>query len=366
MTTIRLRGRREKGYILLLSPRPIDDKIKVTFDRDSKSSRNVPQRLCYALTISILSFSFLSFSSTHVAPWPPLFRLHKFHVETLGGETWNLVARSGKRSTTRTSLLRYLSIFHFEFYSIIGGVRARSPRQQLAEIDYRKYWTRSWQVHRWWSNRHLQFVATASFHLLNEYLRDNLSYAFEITVEYKILPRWIWSNLDVSKFPRSRRRCSRSSFLSLVDLVLISSFYQSTSIDGSRSGAIKNTGGQCHPPSLERPTAPWPLCSSLPFLPWLLATVYCQFSRAKRRKKEKTEPKCDEIVRPVTSRNGTFYRSGIKPRGKHYSHDNKLWILRIPQTGLESRPEMGFESIYSNGYTISYTVSNDIIGFHFN
>lgn len=163
MTTIRLRGRREKGYILLLSPRPIDDKIKATFDRDSKSSRNVPQRLCYALTISILSFSFLSFSSTHVAPWPPLFRLHKFHVETVGErrETW-----SGKRSTTRTSLLRYLSIFHFEFYSIIGGVRARSPRQ-LAEIDYCKY-------------------------LLNEYLRDNLSYAFEITVEYKILPRWIW------------------------------------------------------------------------------------------------------------------------------------------------------------------------------
>lgn len=334
MTTIRLRGRREKGYILLLSPRPIDDKIKATFDRDSKSSRNVPQRLCYALTISILSFSFLSFSSTHVAPWPPLFRLHKFHVETVGErrETW-----SGKRSTTRTSLLRYLSIFHFEFYSIIGGVRARSPRQ-LAEIDYCKY-------------------------LLNEYLRDNLSYAFEKTIEYKILPRWIWSN--VSKFLRSRCRCSRSSFLSLVDLVSISSFYQSTSIDGSRSGAIKNTGGQCHPPSLERPTAPWPLCSSLPFLPWLLATVYCQFSRAKRRKK-KTEPKCDEIVRPVTSRNGTFYRSGIKPRGKHYSHDNKLWILRIPQTGLESRPEMGFESIYSNGYIISYTVSNDIIGFHFN
>lgn len=192
MTTIRLRGRREKGYILLLSPRPIDDKIKATFDRDSKSSRNIPQRLCYALTISILSFSFLSFSSTHVAPWPPLFRLHKFHVETLGGETWNLVARSGKRSTTRTSLLRYLSIFHFEFYSIIGGVRARSPRQ-LAEIDYCKYWTRSWQVHRWWSNRHLQFAATASFHLLNEYLKDNLSYAFEITVEYKILPWWIWS-----------------------------------------------------------------------------------------------------------------------------------------------------------------------------
>lgn len=61
MTTIRLRGRREKGYILLLSPRPIDDKIKATFDRDSKSSRNVPQRLCYALTISILFFSFFFF-----------------------------------------------------------------------------------------------------------------------------------------------------------------------------------------------------------------------------------------------------------------------------------------------------------------
>lgn len=292
MTTIRLRGRREKGYILLLSPRPIDDKIKATFDRDSKSSRNIPQRLCYALTISILSFSFLSFSSTHVAPWPPLFRLHKFHVETLGGETWNLVARSGKRSTTRTSLLRYLSIFHFEFYSIIGGVRARSPRQ-LAEIDYCKYWTRSWQVHRWWSNRqHLQFAATASFHLLNEYLKDNLSYAFEITVEYKILPRWIWSNLDVSKFPRSRCRCSRSSFLSL-SLILFR-FHRFISqrrlMNVSRSGAIKTSEDNAiHPRSRDPlPHGPFvPPCRS--FLGSLPPFIANSVARKGEKRKNRAE-----------------------------------------------------------------------------
>lgn len=98
---------------------------------------------------------------------------------------------------------------------------------------------------------------------------------------------------------------------------LICPFYQSTSTDGcvaihwrdNRHGRLKNTGGQCHPPSPERPTAPWPLCSSLAFVPWLLATVYCQFSRAKKKKKPTS---CDEIMRAVTSRNGTFYRSGIK------------------------------------------------------
>ena len=286
MTTIRLRGRREKEYILLLSPRPIDDKIKATFDRDSKSSRNILQRLCYALTISILFFSFFFFLNSR-CPVTAAFSIAQIPRGNTGGETWNLVARSGKRSTTRTSLLRYLSIFHFEFYSIIGGVRARSPRQQLAEIDYRKYWTRSWQVHRWWSNRHLQFAATASFHLLNEYLKDNLSYAFEITVEYKILPWWIWSRrFKISSI--EMQVLEKLFSLSLVDLVSISSFYQSTSIDECVTiWRDKNIGGQCHPPSLERPTAPWPLCSSLPFLPWLLATVYCQFSRAKRRKKKK-------------------------------------------------------------------------------
>lgn len=38
-------------------------------------------------------FFFLYPTPVHVAPWPPLFRLHKFHVETLEdrGETWNLV-----------------------------------------------------------------------------------------------------------------------------------------------------------------------------------------------------------------------------------------------------------------------------------
>lgn len=39
-----------------------------------------------------LLFFFFFFYSTpvHVAPWPPLFRLHKFHVETPGTqETWN-------------------------------------------------------------------------------------------------------------------------------------------------------------------------------------------------------------------------------------------------------------------------------------
>ena len=121
------------------------------------------------------------------------------------------------------------------------------------------------------------------------------------------------------------------------------------------------------PPTLARETH----CPMAPlFLPAVPSLAPCHrllpIQSREKEKKEKTEPKCDEIVRPVTSRNGTFYRSGIKPRGKHYSHDNKLWILRIPQTGLESRPEMGFESIYSNGYIISYTVSNDIIGFHFN
>lgn len=86
---IRLKGRREKGLYFCFR---LDDKIKATFDRDSKSSRNVPQ-LCYALTIGIFSFFFLYPTPVHVAPWPPLFRLHKFHVETLGdrGETWNLV-----------------------------------------------------------------------------------------------------------------------------------------------------------------------------------------------------------------------------------------------------------------------------------
>lgn len=66
-------------------------------------------------------------------------------------ETW-----SGKRSTTRTSLLRYLSIFHFEFYSIIGGVRARvaATTTWISIIRIaRGELPRSWQVHRWWLNR---------------------------------------------------------------------------------------------------------------------------------------------------------------------------------------------------------------------
>lgn len=87
---------------LLLSPRgpirPIDDEIKANagLDRDSKSSRNVPQRLRYAFTIGIsvlfpfIFFFFFYSTPVHVAPWPPLFRLHKFHVETPGTEeTWN-------------------------------------------------------------------------------------------------------------------------------------------------------------------------------------------------------------------------------------------------------------------------------------
>lgn len=49
---IRLKGRREKGLYFCFR---LDDKIKATFDRDSKSSRNVPQ-LCYALTIGIFFF----------------------------------------------------------------------------------------------------------------------------------------------------------------------------------------------------------------------------------------------------------------------------------------------------------------------
>lgn len=291
MTTIRLRGRREKGYILLLSPRPIDDKIKATFDRDSKSSRNILQRLCYALTISILFFSFFFFLNSR-CPVTAAFSIAQIPRGNTGGETWNLVARSGKRSTTRTSLLRYLSIFHFEFYSIIGGVRARSPRQQLAEIDYRKYWTRSWQVHRWWSNRHLQFAATASFHLLNEYLRDNLSYAFEITVEYKILPRWIWSNLDVSKFPRSRCRCSRSSFLSL-SLILFR-FHRFISqrrlMNVSRSGAIKTSEDNAiHPRSRDPlPHGPFvPPCRS--FLGSLPPFIANSVARKGEKRKNRAE-----------------------------------------------------------------------------
>lgn len=291
MTTIRLRGRREKEYILLLSPRPIDDKIKATFDRDSKSSRNILQRLCYALTISILFFSFFFFLNSR-CPVTAAFSIAQIPRGNTGGETWNLVARSGKRSTTRTSLLRYLSIFHFEFYSIIGGVRARSPRQQLAEIDYRKYWTRSWQVHRWWSNRHLQFAATASFHLLNEYLKDNLSYAFEITVEYKILPRWIWSNLDVSKFPRSRCRCSRSSFLSL-SLILFR-FHRFISqrrlMNVSRSGAIKTSEDNAtHPRSRDPlPHGPFvPPCRS--FLGSLPPFIANSVARKGEKRKNRAE-----------------------------------------------------------------------------
>lgn len=119
------------------------------------------------------------------------------------------------------------------------------------------------------------------------------------------------------------------------------------------------------PPTLARETH----CPMAPlFLPAVPSLAPChRLLPIQSREKEKKRKNRAEMRRNrATSRNGTFYRSGIKPRGKHYSHDNKLWILRIPQTGLESRPEMGFESIYSNGYTISYTVSNDIIGFHFN
>lgn len=136
MTTIRLRGRREKGYILLLSPRPIDDKIKATFDRDSKSSRNIPQRLCYALTISILSFSFLSFSSTHVAPWPPLFRLHKFHVETLGGEKLGRPIRETIHDPHESSTIPINFPFRILFDNWRGSseVAATTRRNRLLQV----------------------------------------------------------------------------------------------------------------------------------------------------------------------------------------------------------------------------------------
>lgn len=148
---IRLKGRREKGLYFCFR---LDDKIKATFDRDSKSSRNVPQ-LCYALTIGIFFF----FSFTQLLCTLPrdrrFFDCTNFTWKHRGTEerreTW-----SGKRSTTRTSLLRYLSIFHFEFYSIIGGVRARvaATTTWISIIRIaRGELPRSWQVHRWWLNR---------------------------------------------------------------------------------------------------------------------------------------------------------------------------------------------------------------------
>lgn len=68
------------------------------------------------------------------------------------------------------------------------------------------------------------------------------------------------------------------------------------------------------PPTLARETH----CPMAPlFLPAVPSLAPCHrllpIQSREKEKKEKTEPKCDEIVRPVTSRNGTFYRSGIKP-----------------------------------------------------
>lgn len=147
---------------------------------------------------------------------------------------------------------------------------------------------------------------------------------------YKFLPRNV--RHKISLICVSRRRCSRASLsLSLVDL-----FSEDRSIsldwslrfvsrrrlmDASRStGAITHAKGRLKNnathPSLKRnrPTAPLFLPPPLPFLPWLLATVYCQFSRAKKKKKKATH--ADEIMRACRiSKHGTFYRSGIKQGG---------------------------------------------------
>lgn len=151
---------------------------------------------------------------------------------------------------------------------------------------------------------------------------------------YKFLPRNVMDlTLDI-KFPWSAFR--GAGVLELLSLSLVDLFSEDRSIsldwslrfvsrrrlmDASRStGAITHAKGRLKNnathPSLKRnrPTAPLFLPPPLPFLPWLLATVYCQFSRAKKKKKKATH--ADEIMRACRiSKHGTFYRSGIKQGG---------------------------------------------------
>lgn len=135
---------------LLLSPRgpirPIDDEIKANagLDRDSKSSRNVPQRLRYAFTIGIsVLFPFIFFFSFTQVPCT-LLRDRRFFDCT--NFTWKHQGQRRRETsigkTIRTSLPRYLSIFHFE-HSIIGGVSSevtatkRGNRNVSNEENYR-------------------------------------------------------------------------------------------------------------------------------------------------------------------------------------------------------------------------------------